>query len=331
MPGILNAGAAAAHGNQRHHGALMEGRAAALWHGLCGDIGQVGPLSLVMRTLRRVRILTASGAFATLAAAESFAAHATATGEADPLFFLAQRHYLARDLPPLLRLAAAARHYGHEERAFTPAYRQAVYRDGGLSLWQADAGGCRYAITLEPGQDVMSEGGASLVLRTGGTRICVLSFSLVPAEVADPGGLAGLPADVHFVTRKQLTADRAYQDAFHRAFDRVTPGHLCFAALQGLVLAEGRRCVVGIAPAAHPVHSSALAPHLETAYAGFWATLGARPLSERGVLIPLPVALPPLEAMEPAKRKRALARRGHLQAVAEAAEEAIRPLLTAGG
>ncbi len=305
---------------------LAGGRLSALRDGWRADRGQ-GLGTAVARGLRRARVMLASGAFATLAASESFAAHLAQTRETDPLFFLAQRHYLARDLPPRLRLAAAVTHYATEQAAHTAAYRQAVYRTGGLTLWQGEG---PWRISLEAGQDVLVEGGLSVVLRAGSLRICVMSFSRVPREVVDPNGTADLPATVHFVTRKQLTAERGYQDAFHAAFDRVTAAHLCFAALEGLILAEGGRLAVGIAPQAHPVHSPDLGPHLETAYADFWQTLGALPLSSRGVLIPLPVALSPVDDMPAAKRKRALVRRAHLDTVRQAALAAMAPMVTAG-
>jgi hypothetical protein len=306
---------------------LAGGRLAALRAGWRADRG-LGLAAAAARALRRARVLMASGAFATLAGSECFAAHLAQGRERDPLFFLAQRHYLARDLPPRLRLAAAVTHYASEQAAHSAAYRQAVYRPGGLTLWQsADAA---WRISLEAGQDVLVEGGLSVVLREGAARLCVLSFSRVPRQVVDPQGRSGLPETVHYITRKQLTQDRGYQAAFHAAFDRVTAGHLCFAALEGLILAEGGRAAVGILASAHPVHTPDLGPHLEVAYGDFWQTLGAAPLSARGVLIRLPVALSPLEEMAAAKRKRALARRAHLDQVRQAAQAVMAPLVAPG-
>ncbi|HWJ94019.1 MAG TPA: DUF535 family protein, partial [Telluria sp.] len=60
----------------------------------------------------------------------------------DVYHHLSHRHYLAKDLSLRERVRCVLAHYSFEESAFDDAYKRAVYRDGGLLLWQhRDAAG----------------------------------------------------------------------------------------------------------------------------------------------------------------------------------------------
>ncbi|WP_431300262.1 DUF535 family protein [Tabrizicola sp. BL-A-41-H6] len=266
----------------------------------------------------------------------SFQCHFAAIGESDPLFFLSSQHYLVRGLTPRERLAAALCHYGHEESAFHPGYIDQVYRNGGLRIWGCVVDGTAYDIRLMIGNDVAYEGGLSLVFHVNGGRVCVLSFSLVPTALVLPGLRVGhgdtpLKDTIHFVTRKQLAQDHAYQAAFNKAFDRTTPAHLCFGALTGLVLAQGHHHAVGIDTERHPSFAEPFRAQFQTAYADFWASFSGRKNSEFGYLIDLPLQLTPLEHLDARRRKRAIARRDHMHTVQQHALTVIASQLRGKG
>jgi uncharacterized protein VirK/YbjX len=81
--------------------------------------------------------------------------------------------------------------------------------------------------------------------------------------------------------------------------------------------------VVGIAPEKQPAYAHGLRSNFLATYEDFWNTLSARRISPYGFLIDLPVRMTPIESLEPSRRKRALARRAHIEDVRQSAEAAI--------
>ena len=126
------------------------------------------------------------------------------------------------------------------------------------------------------------------------------------------------------MTRKQLTGERDYQAAFNKAFDRSTPAHLCFGALVGLARAQEHHQVMGIDPERQPSFSEPKRSQFTTAYADFWTSLGGRKVSAFGYLVDVPTQMTPLESLDASRRKRAKARRAHMDAVERSAWETIR-------
>lgn len=276
--------------------------------------------AIALRSLRRCRAIGQAAGYRALVSSLAFQQHVRTEGEGDPLFYLSHPHYLAQGLTAGQRTRAALTHY-LAEATFPDNYLDQVYRCGGIVLWRACVTSVTYDIRLMPGNDVAYEGGLSLVLHVDGVRVCVLSYSLVPADLVLSDARAS--DTIHFITRKQLTPERAYQAAFNTAFDRCTPAHLCFAALAGLMAAQGRNNVAGIAPHKHPSWIPALASQFDTAYADFWRSLAGQKVSAFAYLIDLPMQLTPLAKIEASHRKRTLARRGHIDNVCASAATAI--------
>lgn len=298
-----------------------------LTSGFVQDSRKYSVLVAAQRGLRKVRALSQGGAVQLLAGSAAFNNHMKADSDHDPLFYLSHRHYLARGLTPAQRTQAALCHYQHEDSRFGADYTDQVYHGSGLILWAATVDAVHYDIRLLPGNDVLYEGGLSVVLHVNGGRVCVLSFSVVPTTTVLPAGPADLPPTITFVTRKQLTQTREYQSAFNRAFDRCTPAHLCFAALSGIAIAQGRRLAFGIAPEKHPSFAPELTAQFQRSYGDFWLSLSGRKLSPWGYLMDLPMRLTTLDALDAPRRKRALARRAHIDGVLNATLDSIRPHL----
>ncbi len=287
-----------------------------------------------VRAIRASRIYGMGDLRQQLSANAAFSSHVSTGAKHDPIFFLSHRHFLARGLTAQQRAEIAVVHYQHEVNALNDSYFEAVYRDDGLVLWKETIEGETYDIRLMPGNDVLYEGGLSLVFHFNGIRICVVSFSTVPTKMFLPDFAPGkdepqLQQTIFFVTRKQLTTDRSYQKAFNKAFDRSTPAHFCFGALTGLALAEGHRYFVGIEPEVHPSYTNDLREHFATAYTEFWESLSGRKVSPFGYLIDLPMKMTPLDNLEASKRKRALSRRKHIETVRNRAFQTLRPYMVA--
>lgn len=278
------------------------------------------PGARARRALRMTRALAWPEAHRRLAANPALRAHVAAVAPGDRIFWLSHRFYLVRGLSARDRVALALAHYEHEARRFDRSYLDAVYAGSGLPLWQSEAGGAAYELRLMPGNDVLYEGGLSIVMFVNGERVCVTSFSWAPERIALGQGGEGL---VPLVTRKQLTGERGYQAAFHKAFDRVTPQHLSAAALCGIGAALGCDRFVGLATDRHPSSTPERREQFVAAYDEFWQSLGGERASLLGFVVDLPFRLPPLDAMDAKRRRRAADRRAHMATVREAARESV--------
>ncbi|MEX1363441.1 MAG: DUF535 family protein [Nannocystaceae bacterium] len=263
----------------------------------------------------------------------AFQHHVRSVASTDHYFYLSHRHYLARGLSRPQRAALALHHYEHETSAFGPEYFRAVYEQGGLTLWESEVRGTRYDLRLQPGNDVLYEGGLSVVLSVNGGRVCVVSFSNVdPALVFERSPAAGAGAgNLLFICRKQLAANHSYQDGFNAAFDRCTAGHFALAAVAGVARAQGHRSIAAIRPEVHPGCTEQRRQRFETAYADCWRSLSGTPRGRVAYELPVPLTLRPLTKLTSKRRRRAVRRRRHLDEISGCAESLIRGLLHASG
>jgi uncharacterized protein VirK/YbjX len=241
----------------------------------------------------------------------------------DVYHHLSHRYYLARGMPLRARVRCVLSHYTFEEDAFDADYKQAVYRDGGLLLWQhEDAGsGWRFGIRLEMASRLCAEGDLTIAMSAGGAGagdiyLHRLSFSWVDGAFAGVGS-----AVVPFIARNQghrLEAADAFA-AFEQAFPHNSPSFFCFAALQGVAQALGIGEAVAVKSAWQSAYTPAEDRHFANAYDLFWETLGGMAMEGPLWRIALPVQHKPLSEVSSRHRKRAALRREHWQAIGDAA------------
>jgi uncharacterized protein VirK/YbjX len=236
------------------------------------------------------------------------------------------------------RVRSVLTHYRFEESTFDAAYKRAVYRDGGLVLWQHrdEARGWRFAIRLEMAPRLSAEGDLTVAMiatgdaggaddTRGADSACLhrLSFSWVD------GAFAGLESPVvPFIARNQghrTNVADAFA-AFEQAFPNNSPSFFCFAALRGIAESLGFREIAAVKSAWQCAYTQAEARHFTNAYDGFWETLGGVAMPGSCWRIPLPLQLKPLTEVSAKHRKRAAMRREHWQAIGEAAQRALRPV-----
>lgn len=242
----------------------------------------------------------------------------------DVFHHLSHRHYLAQGMRLRERVRCVLVHYRFEEERFDAAYKRAVYRDGGLPLWQhADPNGWRFEIRLEMAARLCAEGDLTIAASANGVCLHRLSFSWVE------GAFAGLAAPVvPFIARNQghRADSRAALEAFEafgRAFPHNSPSFFCFAALQGIAQALGLDEAAAVKAAWQSAWTPADARHFTNAYDGFWEALGGVPMAGRCWRIALPPTLKPLAEMPAKHRKRAALRRAHWCVIAESARLAL--------
>jgi uncharacterized protein VirK/YbjX len=243
--------------------------------------------------------------------------HYVAAPPNDDLFHhLSHRDYLVRNLGTRRRIRCALHHYQFEEDTFNTAYKFAVYRGGGLALWQRMANGSRFAITLAMASRTNAEGDLTIAFEADGKCLHRLSFSWIEGAMLG----AGVPV-VPFVARNQgrWTDSELAFAAFERAFPNNSPSFFCFAAMQGVAQAVGMDRLVAIKSSAHPAYDPATVKHFANAYDGFWKTLGGIELAGPGYLVALPFHVKPLAEMPGKHRRRAAIRREFWGEIGEAA------------
>jgi hypothetical protein len=239
----------------------------------------------------------------------------------DDLFHhLSHRDYLVSGLTPRQRVQGVLTHYHFEETTFNSDYKQAVYRDGGLTLWEHTQDEHRFLIRLEIASRANAEGDLTIALVADDKCLHRLSFSWVD------GAMAGVPSPmVPFVARNQgrwVDSGAAFE-AFERVFPNNSPSFFCFAAMQGVAQAVGMNQVVAVKCTAHIAYDPSEVKHFANAYDGFWKILGGVEMPGKTWLVALPFYLKPLADMPSKHRKRAAQRREYWRAIGEAARSAL--------
>jgi uncharacterized protein VirK/YbjX len=238
----------------------------------------------------------------------------------DVFHHLSHRDYLAKGLTLRERVRCVLVHSRFEEDTFDAAYRQAVYRDGGLVLWRHDSDGRVFTIRLTMASRLNAEGDLTLVASADGTCLHRLSFSWMD------GGFAGLDLPiVPFVARNQGHHEGAAEGfaAFNDAFPNNSPSFFCAAALCGVAQALGIDGFMAVKSACQSAYDPLEDKHFSNAYDNFWQTLGGVDMPGRAWHVALPFRLRPLSETPSKHRKRAAMRRAHWAAIAESARAMI--------
>jgi uncharacterized protein VirK/YbjX len=302
------------------------------------DFKSMTLLVAVARLFRRSKLFLMPQLRKQLLKNAAYQSHIKIIDKNDSIFFLAHRYYLAKGLTSTQRAQTALCHYEHEINSFDEAYYNSVYCEEGLTLWSKNIDDILFDIRLMPGNDVLYEGACSIVFHINGVRVCVVNYTLTPTDVflLDKSKLKtdyNFGESILFISRKQSTGDHSYQKDFNRIFDRTTPAHLCFGALTAIALAQGHTKFIGITPEVHPSINDDVAKFFDVAYTQFWESLDGEKLSPYGYLIDLPMALTPLDELDAKTRKRAIARRQHIdnvyvEASIEIRKHLLKPQLT---
>lgn len=276
-----------------------------------------GLLLRVARSLRVLVYLADHAALCRIAVVRDHIAHAVPH---EVFHHLTQRGYLLRGLSVRRRVQSALFHYRFDDATFDGPWQQAVYRDGGLRLWEHRANGSLFFIRLEMAVRLDAEGDLTVALVADDKVLHRLSFSWVD------GAAFGVAAPVlPFIARNQgrwLDSDDAFA-AFETAFPNNSASYFCFAALQGVARALGLKQALAVNSASHIAWSVNAAPHFVNAYDKFWEVLGGVAHDAHCYRIALPFHVKPLDQMPSRHRKRAAMRRANWLAIDETACSAI--------
>ena len=239
---------------------------------------------------------------------------------------LTGRGYLMRGLSARRRVQTALFHYRFDEATFDTAWQRAVYRNGGLRLWEHHANGSTFFIRLEMAVRLDAEGDLTIALVADDKVLHRLSFSWVDGAL-----FRAADRVVPFIARNQgrWTDSTDAFAAFETAFPNNAASYFCFAALQGVARALGMRQALAVNSAAHIAWSVNAAPQFVNAYDRFWLVLGGIPHDDCCHAIALPFHTKPLAQMPSRHRKRAAGRRANWQAIEDSARMVMRRHLLA--
>lgn len=266
----------------------------------------------ILRAARSLRVLYYLREHAAMCRLAVVRDHIARAAPNDLFHHLTQRGYLLRGLSARRRAQSALFHYRFDETTFDAAWKHAVYRNGGLPLWQHAVNGSTFVIFLEMAARLDAEGDLTIAMVADGKVLHRLSFSWVD------GALFGLAAPVvPFIARNQgrwTDSDAAFA-AFETAFPNNAASYFCFAALQGIARTLGMTRALAVNSASHIAWSPGDAAHFVNAYDKFWVVLGGVPHDATCYRITLPFPVKPLAQMASRHRRRAAMRRANWQAI----------------
>lgn len=237
------------------------------------------------------------------------------TGKGEALFHLSHRHYLSTELSFRDRVDCALTHYRYEGQSYAGAYKEAVYRHAGLTLWSRTVEARNYALVLRATTDLRHEGGISVVLMADGHCISEMSFAWVP------GKLLGVERDVvPFITRNQSARhDTAPVMRFREDFPQNSPSYFCLAAMHGIAEANGKPHIAGIRHECQIAFDERYASSFRSSYCEFWKSFGGVEQGRQAYLMPVPLVVPPLSTVKAKHRGRAVERRRHWAEISSSA------------
>jgi uncharacterized protein VirK/YbjX len=238
----------------------------------------------------------------------------------NPLFHLRHRYYLCAGWGMGQRISAALSHYRFEDTYHDEAYKDAVYRDGGLVLWSCRRDETDYQLLLRGPTKDRHEGGTSIVLTAGTAWLAEMSYAWVDAALLQ----SGLGCKVIFITRNQSSSpDAAELKLFRKHFPQHSPPYFCLAAMQGIAMVHRQSTVAGIRHDRQIAYLPQYERSFTRSYSEFWQSFGGVQVSQLAYFMPLPLMVRPLDHVASKHRNRAAERRTQWSAITESAMTSI--------
>jgi uncharacterized protein VirK/YbjX len=229
----------------------------------------------------------------------------------DMFHHLSRRYYLAKNLCLRKRVEFVLSHYRFEERFFDKEYKQDVYLNGGLVLWEDKVNGVEFQMRLMLADRYAAEGDLCIALMVDGARLHAISFSWITDNLAEQAKV------VLFVglNQSRWQKELEYQRKFNAAFPGNSANFVCYAALQGLARAVDVQHMVAVSGALQVCFSTKKNRSFENAYDDFWKNVGGAPIVKYGFSLPVPWPKKDLSTLPSKHRKRAANRRLLLNSV----------------
>jgi uncharacterized protein VirK/YbjX len=187
--------------------------------------------------------------------------------------------YLARGLATTQRASSFLHHY---TRMHTALPDRALSEILGhlLKVYEIDADGNRFTISMGLSRDFDKEGEFSLNLHVDGEVIHLLCFTIVPGDI-----VGSEAPEVLLISRNQgMKGSYELIRRATKALHDVSPAALLFASLQGVALAFGIGHIAGVCAARQSSFTESSAAEFGQAYDDFFSAIGL-PLTPTGFFL----------------------------------------------
>lgn len=226
----------------------------------------------------------------------------------DLFYHLSHRNYLANFLTLNERVDFAMSHMRIESQEFNNSYKEAVYLNGGLVVWEQESKGMCFQIQLKMAARLCQEGDLELVMSVDGERLYSYKFSWMDGvKINKPGTI------VPWITTCQGIARDKVETAakFSTAFPNNWPKMFCLAALQGVAAAIKSDVIVGLPGLAQVALKAGHGEQFFSSYDNFWLSLNGTLTSRYGYIVPVDFPEKDLTEISAKHRNRARKRRQH--------------------
>jgi uncharacterized protein VirK/YbjX len=235
-------------------------------------------------------------------------------------YHLNHRHYLANFLSFDERVDLTLFHMQAEDRQFNAAYKDAVYLDGGLRLWEQTVDGTRFHIQLRMASRIAQEGDLEVALFVDEQRLHSFKFTwLDGARINQPGQLIPWVTCCQGLRRSKTEAPEKFAAAFPNSWPKL----FCLAALRGLAVAMGSEVLIGIPGHAHIAAHGERADQFASTYDEFWQSMHGVQTSRYGYVMPSRLPEKDLSTVASKHRKRAENRRRQWLEIEQSAQQSI--------
>jgi len=238
----------------------------------------------------------------------------------DLFYHLSHRQYLSSFLTLSERSQFAFFHMQVEDRYFDTAYKEAVYRHGGLLLWEQVVGDVHFQIKLRVASIMAQEGDLEVALFVDEQRLHSFKFSWIDGEkISLPGAIVPWVTTCQGLRHSKKEAPEKFSAAFPNNWAKL----FCLSALRGIALALGNEIYLGIGGDAHVALSAERMPQFIATYDEFWQSMHGTKDSRYGYHIPSRLQMKDLKEVSSKHRKRAEQRRQHWMTIEQAATATI--------
>jgi uncharacterized protein VirK/YbjX len=235
----------------------------------------------------------------------------------DPLYFAVHKFYLCRSFSFRERLQCAMYHHEYDQHNYKLEYFDQIYSSDGIRLWERVVGEAHFTLALTATDFNRHEGELSVVLSANNTRLCLMSFCYLDANIF------GLRSHSTMLISRNQTDITPVRDMFDRCFKKTTPQFFCLFAVCGIAMSNGFRNVLAIRHDSQVAYDKKYESGFRNSYTELWERFGGVDVDGRTYLLHVPLKLSPISLVNPTHRRRARCRRRNWDEIAQSARSTL--------
>jgi uncharacterized protein VirK/YbjX len=231
----------------------------------------------------------------------------------DPLYFIVYRYYISRLFTINQRVQVAMYHHRYESAVFNFEYIRKTYKSNGIMLWERCFNNLHFTIVLVATPDNLNEGELSVILSVNKVMLSIMSFCYLKSSVV------GLSGDTTLLISRNQTSRTSSRELFDQCFKQNTPQLFCLSAVCGIAMANEFRTILGIKHDAQIIYKESLDKGFRNSYTARWEKFAGVEIERQVFMLSVPLDLRPARLVGGEHRRRARARRGNWDEIAQSA------------